>query len=70
MFLTDCRNGEVRLYNSQTSVNNNESVVITGVLQLCIENQWVAFCDDGEEVNPDTIALLDNACNSMGYSGK
>ncbi len=70
MFLTDCQNGEVRLYNSQTSVNNNGTVAITGVFQLCIEGQWGAFCDDGEEVNPDNFALLENACYSMGYSGK
>ena len=65
-----CQNGAVRLYNSETGLNNDGVLAITGIFQVCVEGVWASFCDDGEDVDPSSLGALESACSGLGYSGK
>ena len=42
----------------------NGSAVISGRLEICINGEWAALCDDDESLSD---RLADLACNSISY---
>ena len=62
-FSTACSDNNARLVNERVEFTANGSAVISGRLEICINGEWAALCDD--ESLSDHLADL--ACNSISY---
>ncbi len=72
VFVSECQSGDIRLYNSQIAINSNDTLAITGILEVCIDGgEWATICDDGEPITDENVLLLlENGCTSLGYAGE
>lgn len=65
--LSVCQNGEFRLYNPRSNFTNE--LTITAIAEVCVDGQWIPFCDDGSDNYDSSDFIAVTICQSLGYAG-
>ena len=60
----ECYSGNARIINQRVSYLPNGDALVSGLLQVCINNHWASVCDTGSL----SQRFADLACSDIQYN--